>query len=105
MYGVRDMVTYTFAGVFLAIPYGLLADRHGRRSTICLSIPGFLINAVIIAVVLWFPDVFPLRAVWVSSLAWIVGGGPVIAFAIVWTMLSDVSREDERYVSFPPPLG
>lgn len=51
---------------------------------------------------LWFPDVFPLRAVWVSSLAWILGGGPVVAFAIVWTMLSDVTKEDERYVLLFP---
>lgn len=84
--------------IFLAIPYGLLADRRGRKWTMCLSIPGFVLNSAIVFVVSWFPDVFPLRAVWLSSLAWLLGGGPVVAFAIIWTMMSDVTSEDERYV-------
>lgn len=84
--------------IFLAIPYGLLADRRGRKSTMCLSIPGFVLNSAIVFVVSWFPDVFPLRTVWLSSLAWLLGGGPVVAFAIIWTMMSDVTSEDERYV-------
>ncbi|OJI86058.1 hypothetical protein ASPTUDRAFT_53352 [Aspergillus tubingensis CBS 134.48] len=81
----------------LAIPYGLLADRRGRKSTICLSIPGFALNCIIQLVVMWRPDVFPLRTVWASSLAWLFGGGPVVAFAIIWTMMSDVSTEEERF--------
>ncbi|OOF99389.1 hypothetical protein ASPCADRAFT_393265 [Aspergillus carbonarius ITEM 5010] len=81
----------------LAIPYGLLADRRGRKSTICLSIPGFALNCIMQLVVMWFPNVFPLRTVWASSLAWLFGGGPVVAFAIIWTMMSDVSTEEERF--------
>ncbi|PWY74355.1 MFS general substrate transporter, partial [Aspergillus heteromorphus CBS 117.55] len=84
----------------LAIPYGLLADRRGRKSTICLSIPGFALNCIMQLAVMWFPDVFPLRAVWASSLAWLFGGGPVVAFAIIWTMMSDVSTEEERAAIF-----
>ncbi|PYH94638.1 MFS transporter [Aspergillus ellipticus CBS 707.79] len=84
----------------LAIPYGLMADRRGRKSTICLSIPGFALNCIMQLVVMWFPDVFPLRSVWASSLAWLFGGGPVVAFAIIWTMMSDVSTEDERAAIF-----
>ncbi|GCB18867.1 hypothetical protein AAWM_01752 [Aspergillus awamori] len=84
----------------LAIPYGLLADRRGRKSTICLSIPGFALNCIIQLVVMWRPDVFPLRTVWASSLAWLFGGGPVVAFAIIWTMMSDVSTEEERAAIF-----
>ncbi|PYI07673.1 MFS transporter [Aspergillus sclerotiicarbonarius CBS 121057] len=85
---------------FLAIPYGLLADRRGRKSTICLSIPGFALNCIMQLTVMWFPDVFPLRTVWASSLAWLFGGGPVVAFAIIWTMMSDVSTEEERAAIF-----
>lgn len=83
-------------GIFLAIPYGLLADRRGRKPTLCLSIPGFALNCIIMFVVMWYSDVFPLRAVWVSCLAWLFGGGPVVAFAIIWTMMSDVTTEEER---------
>ncbi|PYH49136.1 MFS general substrate transporter [Aspergillus saccharolyticus JOP 1030-1] len=84
----------------LAIPYGLMADRFGRKSTICLSIPGFALNCLMQLAVMWFPDTFPLRTVWASSLAWLLGGGPVVAFAIIWTMMSDVSTEEERAAIF-----
>jgi hypothetical protein len=81
---------------FLAIPYGLLADRIGRKPIICLSIPAFALNTGIMFAVMWYSDIFPLRAVWASCLAWLLGGGPVVAFAIIWTMMSDVTAEDER---------
>ncbi|GES56880.1 MFS transporter [Aspergillus terreus] len=86
--------------IFLAIPYGLLADRRGRKPTLCLSIPGFALNCIIMFLVMWYSDVFPLRAVWVSCLAWLFGGGPVVAFAIIWTMMSDVTTEEERAAMF-----
>ena len=83
----------------LAIPYGLLADRRGRKWTLCLSIPGFALNSLMILAVLRFSDIFPLRAVWLSCLTWVLGGGPVVAFAIIWTMMADVTTEEERYVA------
>jgi MFS family permease len=85
---------------FLAIPYGLLADRIGRKPIICLSIPAFALNTGIMFAVMWYSDIFPLRAVWASCLAWLLGGGPVVAFAIIWTMMSDVTAEDERAAMF-----
>lgn len=93
------MLTYGL-GALLAIPYGLLADKRGRKWTLCLSIPGFALNSILILAVLWFSDIFPLRTVWLSSLTWVFGGGPVVAFAIIWTMMADVTSEEERYVSF-----
>jgi len=80
----------------LAIPYGLLADRRGRKSTLALSLPGFGLNAIFTLVVLWFSNIFPLRALWFSALTWLFGGGPVVAFAIIWTMMADVTTELER---------
>ncbi|PLN83339.1 MFS transporter [Aspergillus taichungensis] len=86
--------------IFLAIPYGLMADRSGRKPTIMLSIPGFFLNCLVNLVVIWYSDVLPLRAVWASSLAWLIGGGPVVAFAVAWTMMSDVTTEEERAPMF-----
>ena len=85
-------------GAILAFPYGLLADRQGRKSTLVLGIPGFTLNIFITVAVLWFSNIFPLRAIWLSSLAWLIGGGPVVAFAIIWTMMADVTHESERYL-------
>ncbi|KAJ5751037.1 hypothetical protein N7533_008065 [Penicillium manginii] len=84
----------------MAFPYGLLADRRGRKSTLALGLPGFAINSIITVAVMWFSDIFPLRAIWLSSLAWLIGGGPVVAFAIIWTMMADVTTESERAAMF-----
>lgn len=80
----------------LAIPYGLMADRYGRKPTVCLVVPGHMVSVAITFVVLWYSDTIPLRAVWLSALGTFIGGGPAVAFAIVWTMMSDVTTEDER---------
>jgi hypothetical protein len=61
-----------------------------------LSIPGFVLNVAICIVILWFSDIFPLRAVWLSSLAWLLGGGWVVVAAIIWTMMADVTTESQR---------
>lgn len=82
--------------LLLAIPYGLMADRYGRKPTVCLVIPGYMISVVITFVVLWFSETIPLRAVWLSTLSSFIGGGPAVAFAVVWTMMSDVTSEEER---------
>lgn len=88
------------SSVLLAIPYGLLADRIGRKPTIMLSIPGFILNMAISLVVLWWSDIFPLRAIWFSALSWLFGGGLVVASALVWTMMADVTTEQQRSAMF-----
>jgi hypothetical protein len=55
---------------------------------------------LISGVTLWFSNIFPLRAVWISALAWLFGGGLVVAAAMVWTMMADVTTEEQRY-GFP----
>ncbi|KAL4909971.1 hypothetical protein BDW74DRAFT_144130 [Aspergillus multicolor] len=86
--------------VILAAPYGLLADRYGRKKTLCLGIPGFILNVVIMFVVMWFDNVFPLKATWASCLTFVFGGGPVVTIAVIYTMMSDVTTEEERAVMF-----
>ncbi|KAG2005221.1 hypothetical protein GB937_008917 [Aspergillus fischeri] len=87
-------------GVLCAIPYGLLADRYGRRRAIRLTIPGFLLNAIITNSVLWFSDTFPPRAIWLAALSWTIGGGPTVAMALLWTMLADHTTDSNRPILF-----
>ncbi|KAL2863440.1 putative MFS transporter [Aspergillus lucknowensis] len=86
--------------VFLAAPYGLLADRFGRKWALCFGIPGFILNCIIMFIVMWFSDIFPLRAVWASCLTFVFGGGPVVTLAIIYTMMADVTTEEERALMF-----
>ncbi|KAL4991628.1 putative MFS transporter [Aspergillus falconensis] len=83
-----------------AIPYGHFADRHGRRLSIRLTVPGFVLNGLITNSVLWFNGIFPLRGIWLASFSWIIGGGPTVALAIIWTMLADLTADSDRAVLF-----
>ncbi|KAL4958873.1 major facilitator superfamily domain-containing protein [Aspergillus stella-maris] len=83
-----------------AIPYGQFADRHGRRISIRLTVPGFVLNGLITISVLWFHGIFPLRAIWFASCSWIIGGGPTVTLAIIWTMLADLTVDSDRAVLF-----
>ncbi|PYI15328.1 putative MFS transporter [Aspergillus violaceofuscus CBS 115571] len=83
-----------------AIPYGLLADRYGRRRAIRLTVPGFLLNAIITNSVLWFSGIFPLRAIWFAALSWIIGGGPAVALVVIWAMLADLATDAQRAALF-----
>ncbi|KAK2734064.1 hypothetical protein FQN55_002932 [Onygenales sp. PD_40] len=87
-------------GVLLAVPYGLLADRYGRKPIFCLCIPGFVLNIVLTGTVMWASDVFPLRMIWLSTLSWVFGGGVVVASAMIWTMMADVTTESQRAAIF-----
>ncbi|KAL2834607.1 major facilitator superfamily domain-containing protein [Aspergillus pseudoustus] len=86
--------------VLLAAPYGLLADRLGRKKALCFGIPGFVLNCLIMFVVMWFSETIPLRTVWASCLTFIFGGGPVVTIAIIYTMMADVTTEEERALMF-----
>lgn len=73
-----------------------MADRYGRRRAIRLTVPGFLLNSIITNSVLWFSNVLPLRAIWLASLSWIIGGGPSVALVVIWTMLADLTTDQQR---------
>lgn len=46
--------------------------------------------------VLWFSNVLPLRAIWLASLSWTIGGGPSVALVVIWTMLADLTTDQQR---------
>ncbi|BCS22356.1 MFS transporter [Aspergillus puulaauensis] len=83
-----------------AIPYGLMADRYGRRQAIRLTVPGFLLNAMITNSALWFSNTFPLKGIWLASFSWIIGGGPAVALVVIWTMLADLTTDSKRAMLF-----
>jgi MFS family permease len=87
-------------GAICAIPYGILADRYGRRRAIRLTVPGFLLNALITNSVLWFSNTLPLPAIWIAAFSWIIGGGPSVALIVIWTMLADLTTDAQRPTLF-----
>ncbi|KAK1999783.1 ATP synthase F0 [Colletotrichum falcatum] len=73
-----------------AIPYGVIADKYGRRLVLSLAILGITLQFMWMLQPLLWPDVLPLWTVWFGSVFQFIGGGSGMATAMVWTMISDV---------------
>ncbi|CAK7244464.1 MAG: hypothetical protein STHCBS139747_006005 [Sporothrix thermara] len=83
-------------GFFVAIPLGIAADRVGRRPVLFLTLAGALLQDFAAKVVLWRPDLFAPRLIWLSSLAGFVGGSDTVASAIVFLVVADVAPPQQR---------
>ena len=82
-------------GLLVAIPFGILADRYGRRPVIILPILGALLQDVISKTILLHPDMFPPRLIWLSSIATFVGGGDAVASSMIFLVVADVAPPRE----------
>ncbi|KGO74874.1 Major facilitator superfamily domain, general substrate transporter [Penicillium italicum] len=83
-------------GLLLSLPYGVMADRWGRKPLVYLSMLGILLGEIWIRIVCLWPTVIPLRMVWLSALFKIIGGGDQVLTAIALVIVADVFSEDER---------
>lgn len=79
-------------GILLALPYGLAADRIGRKPIILLALAGLLLEETAMRLIFWASsmDLIPVRAVWATPVMQLIGGGPQIATSMVYAMLTDV---------------
>lgn len=76
--------------------FGIIADRYGRRPLFVLTLLGALLQDAISKIVLWRPDVFPPRLIWLSSLATFVGGGDAVASSLIFLIIADVALPSQR---------
>lgn len=83
-------------GFITAIPFGMAADRYGRRPVLLVAILGALLQDVIMKAILWRPDLFSPRLVWLSSAALLVGGGDAVAGSMIFLVVADVAPARQR---------
>ncbi|RAL15484.1 MFS general substrate transporter [Aspergillus homomorphus CBS 101889] len=82
-------------GILLSVPYGVLADRWGRKPVLLLGILGILLGEIWVRVVCLYPTVLPLRLVWLSGMWRLIGGGDIALSSIALVMVADRFPEDE----------
>ncbi|KAL6786332.1 putative MFS multidrug transporter [Trichoderma sp. SZMC 28012] len=76
--------------IILAVPYGALADRIGRKRVFLLAIVGIGMNDLWMRMVFWFSNVFPIRAVWFGGLWQVIGAGAASLSSISHVMVADL---------------
>ncbi|KAI3325438.1 MFS general substrate transporter [Xylariaceae sp. AK1471] len=106
---IQSELAYLFAVMFslnagfsvlAALPWGIAADRIGRRPVFALGLAGMSIALLWIMVVGWFHQTLSPRLIWLSPIAYLLGGGNPVLSAIIASMAADVVPESERSLSF-----
>lgn len=79
--------------ILLALPYGSLSDRWGRKPVAILAIVGIALG------MLWYEVVFYLPLpMWMFTLSFafnFIGGGAPVGMSMIYTMLADVLHVEE----------
>lgn len=83
-----------------SVPYGLLADKWGRRKTFFLTNVGLALFLAHSAVVVSFLDYIDIRWIWASGLWFVIGGGLPVLTATIFAFVSDVTEPETRSQSF-----
>ncbi|KAK6066940.1 MFS multidrug transporter [Seiridium cupressi] len=81
--------------ILLAMPYGVLSDRIGRRKVMILATIGVVLNDTWIRLVYWFPNL-PIRLVWLSGIWQMIGAGAPTLTSIVYAQVADVCPVEQR---------
>ncbi|KAJ4263465.1 hypothetical protein NW762_006284 [Fusarium torreyae] len=82
--------------ILTQFPYGIVADKYGRRLVLFLSVLGCFLQTFWIMMVLFFPNIFSVWAVLAGSVFFLIGGGSTMAVAMVYTIVADVVPVSER---------
>ncbi|KAL4935447.1 major facilitator superfamily domain-containing protein [Aspergillus oleicola] len=87
-------------GIILALPYGFMADRVGRKKVLLLSLLGLVLQEGCLRLICWNSNSIPPRAIWLTALFQIVGGGSQIATSMVFTIMTDIFPVEKRTNAF-----
>ncbi|KAF1970016.1 MFS general substrate transporter [Bimuria novae-zelandiae CBS 107.79] len=80
----------------LAIPFAALADRYGHSLILAIAIFGVFLEDGWPFLITWFPDVFPIRLIWLHFVFSCVGGGFTVIVTLLHVIIADVVSAEER---------
>ncbi|KAK2034012.1 hypothetical protein LX32DRAFT_609167, partial [Colletotrichum zoysiae] len=83
-------------GTLSTFPWGIVADRIGRKKVFSLAVLGMLLDQLWFFLVCTFPETFPIKAIWLGPFFMFIGGGNGVLSAIVSSMISDVTASEHR---------
>ncbi|KXJ91389.1 major facilitator superfamily domain-containing protein [Microdochium bolleyi] len=86
--------------LFAALPWGIAADRIGRRPVFALTLAGLILNSVWVTAVFWFHPILPVRLMLFGSASPLLGGGGAVLIGVLFSMVTDVTTEADRSLCF-----
>ena len=84
--------------LLVGVPMGIVADRYGRTIVLGLALFGATLATGAAVLICAFPEVVPLRLIWLTPVLTLIGGGEVTVLTMVYAMVADVTDEAQRWV-------
>ncbi|EGX91542.1 MFS transporter [Cordyceps militaris CM01] len=100
MVSAVDVSAEMIVPIMVQIPFGIIADKYGRRIVIFASLFGCFLKIAWTILVLSLPDKLNIWAILWGNLAYFLGGGGSMAGAMCYTLFSDVTPAAERTMVF-----
>lgn len=91
---------YSIVAFVAAFPWGLAADKIGRKPIVAVAMAGLLVGALIELAVVYWNNIFPITAIWASAAGQLIGGGNGVLIAVVLSMIADTTNEEDRAIAF-----
>jgi hypothetical protein len=85
-------------GIFLAVPYGILADTYGRIVVCGAGIIGVTAGYCWLFAVLYFYETLPFNLIYAYPLFFCIGGGGPVVAALILAIITDVTPKEIRLV-------
>ncbi|KAI1378990.1 major facilitator superfamily domain-containing protein [Hypoxylon crocopeplum] len=80
----------------LAIPYGRIADKYGKKRVASLSLIGLTLGEIWTIFIVSWPSIFPIEVAWSQSLFSFIGGGDSQAASMIYLIGSDLVEEHQK---------
>ncbi|TVY43956.1 Efflux pump [Lachnellula subtilissima] len=78
------------------IPYGLLADRIGRKPVFALAMVGILLGGCYNMLVMSLWRILPIQLLWFSPIFTLIGGGSALTSMMFYAIGCDITTEADR---------
>jgi hypothetical protein len=84
----------------LAIPFAHLADRVGHALIITIALFGQFFEEFYALIICWFPDVFPIKLIWLHFVFSFIGGGMTVIVSLFHVVVAEHVGAESRMKVF-----
>ncbi|KAJ6782320.1 hypothetical protein PWT90_08643 [Aphanocladium album] len=95
-----DVAAQMLIPLIVQLPYGVMADKYGRRPILFLAVFGVVLQVGAIFVILSYPETFSPWSMIYTRILGLIGGGANMAIAMLFTVISDTVPVEQRTAVF-----